>query len=235
MPKIHNSPRISVNKLGQYIVSKAARQRSILYDQKFPADYITAYYKDAEEAIALFIASGMTDMKILENRIASLGQQAPQNIQQQRQILGNIEAIETFTTLMDQVAACFGNAKPRLGEQQPPRLKIMNVEVSVRPEIILVGSGAKGATVGAVKLHFPKTNPLTADACGYISAAAQMFCDAHLSGIGAPDYRLCSTVDLASGAVYAGVKSVKLRQKDIEAACQQIFNLWPTILKDEAA
>src|SRR5258708_13932939 len=100
MARVHEAPRISVNKLGQYIVSKAGRQRAILYDQKFPADYITAYYKDAEEAIALFIAKGMVDASILENRMKLLGQQTPLNIQQQRRLVANIEAIETFMNLL---------------------------------------------------------------------------------------------------------------------------------------
>src|SRR5689334_17747262 len=96
MSKTNQAPRISVNKLGQYLVSKAARQRSILYEQKFPADYITAYYRDAEEAISSFIAGGLQDVSILEKRIKILGQANTSNIQQARRISGNIDAIETF-------------------------------------------------------------------------------------------------------------------------------------------
>lgn len=234
MARVHETPRISINKLGQYIVSKAGRQRAILYDQKFPADYITAYYKDAEEAIALFIAKGMVDASILENRMKLLGQQTALNIQQQRRLVGNIEAIETFMNLMDDVT--LNGITPSLGAQQPPKLPIRNVEVSVRPEVTLVGKNSKGLpVVGAIKLHFPKTNPLTEDACGYISAAIRMFCEKEMWKQGAPDPTLCSVIDLASGQVHAGAKAVKQRQKDIEAACDQIFNLWPTIKKEEAA
>jgi hypothetical protein len=58
--------RISVNKLGGYITSKAARQRSILYNQKFPSDYVTPFYEDASEAISHYIAGGMCNPAILE-------------------------------------------------------------------------------------------------------------------------------------------------------------------------
>ncbi len=223
MAKTHSSPRISVNKLGEYITSKANRQRNILYDQKYPADYITAYYKDAEEAISLFIAKGMADLSILENRIQSLGQEKAEKIWQQRRALGNIDAIETFMNIMDDLD--LDGAAPALGGHQPPKLMIRNVEVSVRPEVTLVRKGL----VGGIKLHFPKTSPLSADSAGYITATTQMFCDAHLASQGAADHRLCSVVDLASGAVYAGAKAIKQRKKDIDAACDQIFNLWPTI------
>jgi hypothetical protein len=66
--------RISVNKLGEYIANKAARQRAILYDQKFPPDYVTPFYDDASEAISLFIAEAMERPAILENKIKLLEQ-----------------------------------------------------------------------------------------------------------------------------------------------------------------
>jgi hypothetical protein len=91
--------RISINKLGEYITSKAARQRSILYNQKYPPDYVTPFYDDASEAISLFIASGMEKPSILENRINVLSQ-TPVNTTWRR-TLGNIEAIETFMGLID--------------------------------------------------------------------------------------------------------------------------------------
>jgi hypothetical protein len=46
---------------------------------------------------------------------------------------------------------------------------------------------------------------------------------------GTPDSRLCFVLDLASARLYPGVKSVRERLKDAEAACEQIFNLWETI------
>ncbi len=222
--------RISVNKLGEYITSKAARQRSILYNQKFPPDYVTPFYEDASEAISLFIAGGMEKPAILENRINALGQTPVNTTWQQRRMLGNIEAIETFTGLINDLdlsgLAC------RLGSHNPPRMPIRNVEVSVRPEVILSRPAKGGRQVGALKLHFPKTNPLTEDMAGYVSAVAARFCDAYLADEGVADSRLCFVLDLASARVYPGVKSTTLRMKDVDAACDQIFNLWDTIKEE---
>jgi hypothetical protein len=36
-------------------------------------------------------------------------------------------------------------------------------------------------------------------------------------------------IDLASGKVYPGVKSIKQRLKEAESACGQIASLWPGI------
>ena len=224
--------RISVNKLGEYITSKAARQRNILYNQKFPADYVTPFYDDASEAISLFIAEGMGRPAILENRIKLLEQTPANTVRQQRRTLANIEAIETFEGMIDKLD--LSGIECRLGSQSPPRMPIRNVDVSVRPDVILTRPPAKkrGQAVGALKLHFPKTNPLSEDMAGYVSAVVTRFCDSYLTDDGVADSRLCCVVDLASGAVYPGIASVRQRLKDVEAACEQIFNLWPAIKEE---
>lgn len=187
--------RISVNKLGEYITSKAARQRSILYNQKFPPDYIGPFYEDASEAISQFIAGGMQSPAILENRINLLGQTPVSTTWQQRRTLGNIEAIETFTGLINDLD--LSGMVCRLGSHNPPRMPIRNVEVSVRPEVILSRPATKGGRrVGALKLHFPKTNPLSEEAAGYVSAIAARFCDAYLADEGTADSQLCFVLDL---------------------------------------
>jgi hypothetical protein len=119
----------------------------------------------------------------------------------------------------------------RLGSHAPPRLTIRNVEVSVRPEVLLSRPAAKGSgrMVGALKLHFPKTNPLSEEAAGYVSAVLTRFCEYHLGDDGDVDSRLCCVLDLASSRFYPGVQSVRQRLRDVEAACDQIFNLWDSI------
>jgi hypothetical protein len=125
----------------------------------------------------------------------------------------------------------FLESRVGLGSQNPPRLTIRNVEVSVRPEVILSRSATKGEgrVIGALKLHFPKTNPLSQEAAGYVSAVASRFCECHLIDEGTADPRLCFVLDLVSERLYPGVQSVRQRLKDAEAACEQIFNLWDTI------
>jgi hypothetical protein len=66
MAKQRDEPRISVNKLAQYVTSRATRQNQILRTAKFPPDYITTYYREAAEAIARFLAGGMVSFSILE-------------------------------------------------------------------------------------------------------------------------------------------------------------------------
>jgi len=144
-----NQPHISVNKLAEFIDAKAARQRQILRDQKFPTDYKGMYYREAAETIATVIASNLENTSIIEKTIASLEQQNPDKIGTQRRIQSNIDALETFEAMLDDVD--LKGAKPSLGVHNPPKLVIQNVEISIRPEIVLTGTGKnKQPLVGAL-------------------------------------------------------------------------------------
>jgi len=224
-----NSPRISVNKLAEFMGSKAGRQRQILRDQKFPEDFKGMFYREASEAIARCIASNLEDTTHLTSATKLLNQMNPDKIGTARRINSNIDAIESFEAMIDKVS--LHGADAELGEHRPEKLSIHGVEVSMRPEIILRGKGKAGKEmVGALKLHFSKAFPLDADSAGYVSALLQRYSEEKLIEndqlVGAA---YCGVVDLGSKAVYPAVKSIAQRMKDIEAACQNVAGLWPTI------
>lgn len=224
-------PHISVNKLAEYITSKGARQRKILADRKYPdPDFnVGMYYRDAAEAISTYIASGAIDPDPLTKQIAILGQMAPDKVGTARRINSNIDALERFSAMLD--AVDLKGADPELGRHAPPKLKFHGVHVSVRPEIVLRGKGPKGKKlVGGLKFHFSTTSPHNEETAGYVSAAVQEYCRLHVAKqdeITSAEY--CQVIDVASGTVFPGVKAIIQRLKDIEAECQNIAALWPTI------
>jgi hypothetical protein len=228
---VTNKPRISVNKLAEFINAKAARQRQILRDQKFPTEFKGMYYKEAAESIAVCIASNLENTSIIERTIALLEQQSPDKIGTQRRIQSNIDALESFEAMLDEID--LKGAEPSLGDHAPPKLTIQNVEVSVRPDIILKGVGkAKQPLIGAVKFHFPRTFPLD-DSAGYVSALLQEYAKTYLAGDGDAHGPYCPVLDIGSRKLHAGAKSTLARMKDIQAACRNIIALWPTISPDD--
>jgi hypothetical protein len=229
MAKQRDEPRISVNKLAQYVTSKAARQNQILRNAKFPPDYITTYYREAGEAIARFLAGDMKENSILDNAISLLSQKVAPNVYETRRIAGNIDAIETFGSMLDDIE--YGGATAKLGTQSSPHLVVQGVEVSVRPEVTLHSKSKTTELVGGIKLHFPKTEPLDQEQADYVSAMMHSFCQSHLWKHGQPFGGHCMVIDLASAKVYPGVKSVKQRLKDVGNACGQIAALWPGVAK----
>jgi hypothetical protein len=228
MVRQRDEPRISVNKLAQYVTSRATRQNQILRTAKFPPEYITTYYREASEAIARFLAGGMIDFAILDNSITALSQKVAGNIYETRRIAGNIDAIETFSGLLDDID--FGTATAKLGAQKAPHLILKGVEISVRPEVTLHSTSKGGEDfVGGIKLHFPKTEPMDEEQASLVSSLINAFCKDNLWKDGAPLPTQCMVIDLASGRVYPGVKSIKQRLKEVESACGQIASLWPGI------
>lgn len=224
----NSTPRISVNKLAEYIVSKGNRQRQILRDQKFPQDYKGMYYKEAGEAISLCIASNLEDQSSLERALLILNQRTPEKIGTARRISANIDAIETFMSMLDQVDLM--GAKAILGNNSAPKISRFGVDISIRPEIVLYGKGKSGKSLaGALKLHFPRTFPLNEESAGYVSALSQEYCRTHLSADHEAFGPYCCVIDVGSKAVYPGVKATAMRMRDIDSECRNIAAIWPTI------
>lgn len=217
------NPRLSANKMGEYLVVGPARRRRILYDAKFPNDAVVPYYQPAAEAIAQFIAGGMTDLGILEKKAKALGSENPSSVWHARRATGNIDALETFESMLDDINLM--GAKPTLGAHKANPITYQGVDVSVRPDVILESN----AGVGGLKLHFPKGNPLNAVAAGYVSAMIHEYVKQQLGDKGTASSKLCMVVDVASGKFFPGVTSTKARLKEVEAGCGEVAALWPSI------
>lgn len=227
---ILKQPRISVNKLAEYMVSKAARQRKLLKDRKYPDDDFNMgmYHREASEAVSQYLAGDQLSTDNIDNQIAIIKQQSPGAIGTQRRLNSNIEAMERFLDMLDDFD--FKDAEAALGEHSPPKLTYHGVEISVRPELILRGETKGKKVVGGVKLHFSKGFEMTDETAGYVSAALQEYCRRHVAQSDEtvhPAY--CHVFDIGSGHVFPGVKATKARLKDIEDTCQNIAAIWASI------
>lgn len=210
---------------------KASRQRAILRDQKFPTDFKGMYHKEASEAIASCVVSNFENVSVLDRAISVLGQMNPGKIGTQRRINANVNAIERFKTMLDNLDLHAAN--PTLGENSPRKLMIQNVDISVRPEILLTGQGKNGAKlVGAMKLHFSTTNPLDEGEGGYISAVLQEWSKAYLHD-GETFGPYCYVIDVGSSKAHKGTKATTARLKDVEDTCRNIAALWPSITEED--
>lgn len=227
-----NGPRISVNKLAEYIGAKAHRKRQILRDQKYP-DFKGMYYREAADAVSTCLASNLENTGVIAKAIKALDQAHTEKTGTMRRITSNIDALESFEAMLDDIDLKGG--APELGEHRPDKLVVYGVDISVRPEIVLRGKGKKeSALTGALKVHFSKTFPLGLDGAGYVSAVLQRYAeDKLLEDDDVVGSQFCSVIDVGSKIMYPGVKSITQRLKDVEAECQNIAALWPTISPDE--
>lgn len=226
-------PSITVNKLGEYVVSRGNRQREILKDRKFPQDFKGMYHKEAAEAVSLCLASGLEDLSVLTRVRRALEQRTSEKVGTQRRINSNIDAIEAFDSLLDSID--FFGGSPELGPHSAPKMVRHSVQISVRPEIVLRGAAprTKKPVIGALKVHFSRTRPLNEESAGYVSAIVQEWCREHLATTEEVYAPYCFVIDLGSHRVYPGMRSIVQRMKDVEAECRNIPALWESITEDE--
>ncbi|MFE8644776.1 hypothetical protein ACFX58_06790 [Sphingomonas sp. NCPPB 2930] len=196
-----------------------ARRRRIIEDQIAPKEFIAARYSDARESIADCIAG-----KISEDELAQIAEnlrskEYDSKFTNQDKNL-SADAIDSFLEISDQIPENYTFEKAPSNEKST--LEISGVDISVRPDVYIKNDSNE--VVGALKLHFPKSNPLTATSGEYVATALKTFVqDITPNPI---DHKLCLVVDVPSSTVIPAPKAGKKRMIDIEAACEEISAQW---------
>ena len=219
-------PRMSANKLGEYLTASPVRRRRIVKDQKHPPEFQVARYTEAQSAIAEFLVSGRTDDAILFRVLDRLQAASARSGWDAQRIQDCSQAIEAFMDFPEMALLHRMNAVQ--GDPNPPQLNIADVRISVRPEIILHGSDRLGSpTVGAVKLYIGKSNPLTDESGLYVATILHQFVSEYCSESGKVDLQACAVFDVFGRRFYVAPRSFIRRRHDIEAACEEIARAWP--------
>src|SRR5688572_13976454 len=164
------APRISINKLGEYMTATPLRRRRIIQDQKRPKTFILSRYAEAQNAITRYLLTGKQDSGLLISEIErlSLAPSATEWEEQRKHLA--VAAIKRFMNVADLIDLA-GQSVTAPGNNQP-RLVFGGLELSVRPEVLLRGRDRFGRpSAGAVKLYFSKTAPLGDEAGAYIATA----------------------------------------------------------------
>jgi len=225
-------PKLSVNKLCEYTGAKATRQRQILRDQKFPGPFKGMFYREATEAITACLASSLEDLEPLSRAVRQLEQMPAEKVGTQRRISANLDAIEAFQSMLDEIS--LDGVTPTLAANSAPLLQFQNVQISVRPEILLTAPGKKtGALIGSIKLHFSRSFCLDGETSGLVSAVLQEWHRTHQPNEGMPSGSMCYVIDVGTKRVWPGVKSTTARMKEVTSQCQNIAALWPTITEKD--
>ena len=215
------SPRITMNALAEYLTASASRRRTIVSDQKSPKAFRVAYYGDAEDAIVGAIA-GSGDLDQLNRgraKVLALPTAKPWDVSRRDTQLEAIEAARAF--LQHQNAAPLRGLS--LARRRTSPLLVGTVSVSVRPELLVESS--PGVIVGAIKLYFSKTLPLSDERARYAGAILQMAVE-NLKASQAVDFRRCLVLDVFAGRLSQAPRTYRRRRQDVDAACAEIAALW---------
>lgn len=213
--------RISINKLAEYMVATPGRRRTIVKNQKKPADFIVAYYNEAEEIISKFIANEITE-KQLWKEIAELERRPVSTDWDETRQSVCIAALDEFENLITDVE--LPQYDKVRGDRSQERLIISGIQISVRPEILLFRDGN---VVGAIKMVFNKTRTRGKDEIEYIGTVLLEYMrEIYDKNINNTD---CYVIDIFAGKMDVAPKAFKKRMKDIEASCEEIRDTWKRV------
>jgi len=225
-PKFHKNPRISVNKLAEYLATnKAARRERILREAKFPPTFQVIRYEPTLDMAKRFLTGQIPNTQSLQVAINAYEATKTGNDFEERMKKSNMDAMKLFLVLAPTLD--FHDATLTLGEHAPPKLILSDVAISVRPDVRLTMS-KKGATqTGAIKLNISKGSPHTKDSAEYAGALMRHYLTTQ--GEETCDYRQCFTLDVFSKRLAEAPKAITNRLKDAEAACAEIARQWESI------
>lgn len=225
--KVNLEPRVSLNKLGEFLTAAPSRRRKILKDQKYPSSFIVARYNDAESAISDYLSSNPFDISVLDTALSKIENKVIETDWDSQTKSLNYDAIDSFYDICDQFSfqACSLN---RVAKNVITPMYFGNVSISVRPEILITKKVKDNTQIGAIKLYFSKTYNLNKESGEYIASVLMEYLKTNQK-THTPTNKLCCVVDVFGQQVYTAPASYKRRMENVIAATQEISAIWPML------
>lgn len=221
------NPRISVNKLGEYVRATPTRRRSIVFNQKNSEPFRSMWYNQANEIARQYFITGSGNISDLDFHIDRLRNSTNSDPQQRKYDVASADALEALKAVADdlELADCTLSA----GEHAPAKLTIESVEISVRPDLILKSTDKNGLPVfGLVKFHFSKENQLEREGGLDVAATLHQYGEEIMASpqLGRCERKLCQVVEVFGGDVHVAPAAVTRRRAGLAAACTEIRLWW---------
>lgn len=222
---VYAFPKISLNKLGEYLEASPTRRKSIVKAQKKPpGEMIVARYGDAHAALKEYFAYP-TD-EFLHGRILELreDQSGSDWARQDRQL--SADALAACVDLIELIHFDGYRAVPC--PQNPSAVMLISgTKVSIRPEFLVTKIDDPRKIVGAMKFSFNKQHALQHEGCEYVSTVLRKYLTDTYVGAQI-DSKLCISIATSSKLILSAPKAYKARMNAIEAACEEIAVRWPS-------
>ncbi|HEY4061167.1 MAG TPA: hypothetical protein VGM30_04665 [Puia sp.] len=218
-------PRISVNKLAEYLESTSSRRKKIVTDAKYPQEYVTTRYKDAREHIKRYVCKGVDEDAILLV-IDAFNSTVPETDFQKQD---NDLSAEVLALMLDMDLGSLSNFDLKPFEGNNDLLEIAGVDVSVNPDLLITKDNGAETYVGAGKLHLSKSNQLSDESQKIVGVLLYRFTEDFIiptieNSLALP--KLCFSIDLFAQTIECCPSSTKMRLRKIEDACEEIALWW---------
>nr|WP_315423202.1 hypothetical protein [uncultured Pedobacter sp.] len=223
MSKTRKTPRISANKLAEYLTANSVRRKQIVKDSKYPSSFIVTRYKEARDIIRGFVNGDYT-IKDVNNFIKDFQSKPTTSDFQENDRVSSILALEQLKKINISTLSGF---TLEANDNYEDLLKINGVEISVFPDIFI--SQMKGVikSSGALKIHITKDNALNEESQNIVGILLYLYSEKFLStGTDVASTKLCFSLDVFKERLQCCPPSYKIRLGRIEAACEEIALWW---------
>lgn len=218
--------RISLNKLGEYLVTASpARRRRIIADQKTPPDVKVARYRLADQPLGQFFQGG-GDVASIHAAVERLRMDRTGSDWAVDDRANTADALEHFLRIRDRLP--MHDVEYVRPPSWPAVAEIEGVRVSIAPQFLLRFKRRGVDCVGAIKFHFPKTPTSALEQKGgeYVATLLHRWlvnsCPAGSQAVAS----CCFSIDVFRQSVVVAPTAVTRRMEDIEAACEEIAAHW---------
>lgn len=226
MPKINKTPRISLNKLAEYLEANVTRRKQIIHDAKYPEDVKGVRYKSVKEVIFPYLITHRDKTQLQ----AAIDKFSKKSATTTWQVQDRDLSVDILNSLLGNDLKILNNCQLSACEDDNKLLAIKGVSVSVRPDIIISKTIKGVVNKGAIKLHTSKTYPLNEDSQKIVTCVLFQYVTTHMLKTGeVANPKLCISFDLFTGKLIPSTGSCKAVMNRVEAACEEIALRWPTL------
>jgi len=234
--KVFKDPRISANKLGEFLVVDESRKRTILKNSKKQSKAVTLHYNKAKQAfIKAFRPEGF-DALALQRSAARLRSIAIAPSWEAEENRMSADVLEKLAEIIDQITIKNATqiARPQKGWGG---LIIADVNVSVNLDCVFTITHRGVKRLGAVILYTTKdkskslSRSLGDNSAGdYVATILQRHLQENFSSEGKAHQSICFVVDVHRRKIYQPTTRERTLFNHIEAACEGIASRWDDII-----
>ena len=232
VPPPKQNPRISVNDLALFMVSSDTARLGIIKRNKYPQKPPIIRYRDARPPVVTYLADIARNVQLLvlaENVLAQRAEDTSQSTLRRDDARQSIEVLHAVQGMRNQLSGFSFTRAP----QNQGRLHISGVSVSAHLDLFVHASTRGVSQVGGAILRMTQDDAETEaarikrrDMGLYVAAVVRL----HLERVCKPSNvianKLCMSIDLRHGEVFAAPASNTRRITDIENACVFIAAAW---------
>ena len=218
------TPRISVNKLAEYMEANPYRRKQIIHDAKFPETFIVTRYGDSRPVIKDFL-SGRINAEEVRRKQGEIRDYIPKS---DFEVNDQKNCIESLDRLLNADLNYFKDCI--ISETSGNLIIQMNgLDVSINPDLS-VEKMIKGIVhKGAIKIAIAKS-ALTESAQSVVAVMVWLYVTNYmLEANQKASPKLCCSYDVFNNSFCFCPASYKTRLRHVEHACEEIVSRWPLI------